>query len=159
MSSFTCYLCDHFHEDSRGGKNEKATVRALQLYLYNTLTIAKDESQCAHTLSEINHRQNKYGYLTIVDDSLFQMFVQVDEIIQNILSKNTWFKHKENLMLHSIEEMYNLHEPIHQQLNASVMWPIFESYLQTCMMEMGYRITQSLDLKKRLAHRKEIMLE
>ena len=163
MFSFSSYLCEHCHEDSDQVKSKKATIRALQSHLYNTVTIAKDESQSPHTLSEINHRQYKYGHLTIVDDRLFEMFLQLDGIIHNVLSQNTWFKHKENffqyLMSHSIEEVYKLQEPIYQQLNSTIMRPIFGIYLRTCMKEMGYRITQSLNVKKRLAHRKQVMLE
>ena len=94
LASYTSYLCEHCHEDTELVKTRKAVVRALQARLYNTITIAKQESQCPDTLNEICHRQYKYGHLTVVDDGLFEMFVPMGSIVHTLLSMNTWFQER-----------------------------------------------------------------
>ena len=163
LSKYTNYVCDNCHKDSEEVHKKKSTISKLQHHIFNTLTIAKDESQCIDTLEEIIHRQYKYGHLTIIDDHLFNMFLQLDRIIHDIMSTNTWYKEKDNffqyLMSCSLDELYKLKDPIYEHLDAFTMRPVFAIYLRTCLKEMGYRIAQTFKVKKKLAHRKQVMLE
>ena len=163
ISQYSNYLSQHCHENSAEVTRKKATVRGLQRYLYNTLSIAKAESRYPTTLQEISHRQYKYGHLTIVSDDLYEMFLRVDLIVHSMLHCNAWVNNKQDffqiLQTNVLCELYKNSEPIYEHLDATMMKPVISVYLRTCMKEMSHRITEKFEVKKKMAHRKQIMLE
>ena len=136
LASSISYVCQHCHDESALVNEHKQRVRSLQGSLYNTLTIAKEETVHPVSLLEIEHRQFKYGHLTIVNDDLFSIFIQYDKIVhQNISTKwSAEDKHNFfNTVFHScVTELYQDTSPILEVLNSKVMRPPLLTYLRTC---------------------------
>ena len=163
LASSISYVCEHCHDESALVNEHKQRVRSLQGSLYNTLTIAKEETAHPASLLEIEHRQFKYGHLTIVNDDLFSIFIQYDKIVhQNISTKwSAEDKHNFfNTVFHScVTELYQDTSPILEVLNSKVMRPPLLTYLRTCYKEIGLRINSAYSACKKLAHRKQVLLE
>lgn len=164
LNSKSEYVCRNIHKATKKMEDNKQIVMVLKNHLYNSILIAKCETQYPETLQEIVHRQSKYGHLTIVDDNLLDIFIEFDRHIFPQLT--SYWLHRErdalfttilNDTLDSLITDCDIYIPV--DITSSVLLPILSKYLKTCLKEMGVRLVEALDAKKKMAHRKQVLLE
>ena len=158
------YVCRNIHVDNNKLREKKELVCVLKKHLYNTLHIAGSESQFPQTLTEISHRQYKFGHLTIVDDHLSLIFKEFDRLlIPNLTAAklNHHYGDMFGVLLNcTMDTMFTEgNVTIPEDLTWRILKPILAKYLRVCLKELGLRITSDLNVKKKLAHRKQVLLE
>ena len=139
-------------------------VRVLKKHIYNSIVIAKLESKSPETLSEIIHRQTKYGHLTIIDDELLKLFLEFDRQIYPHLTSQEVFLLKDSffqtILTNAMDSVFiDTYTCITTDLSADVLHAPLSKYLRVCLKELGIRISQQHQIKKKLAHRKQVLLE
>ena len=112
---------------------------------------------------QIIYRQ-KYEHLTIVDDELFMMILKFDRQIYPHLTSQDVSVHEDNFFSHILQNVLdsvfidsNINIP--DEITPDAVYPPFAKYLRVCMKELGTRIVQSHKVKKKMAHRKQVLLE
>ena len=158
----TQFICCNVLKMDEYVNKKKKTVMALRKHLYNSITIAQNETTYPDSLSEIIHRQTQYGHLTIIDDPLFIFFKELQQFITPLLTPQNLHQHKQDLFC---EIMKNALESIDKTitppagLNIDDLSPVITKYIRTCLKEMGLRLQESCQVKKKMAHRKQVLLE
>ena len=158
------FLCRNIHTESDQLSKKRLLVMTLRKHLYNTIHIAQSESSYPESLLEITHRQSKYGHLTIVDDLLFTQFKEFDRHLHPHLTVNALRFHDDHLfstlLNNTMDDMFtesNVNIP--ECFTFDILKPVFSKYLRVCLKELGVRITSKLNVKKKMAHRKQVLLE
>ena len=134
------FVCRNIHtNDTNKVKQKRDLVCSLKKHVYNTIHIAQFETSQPLSLTEIVHRQSKYGYLTIVDDRLFQLFKEFDNHLHPHLNINTmcfnddkFFDALLNNTLHDVMTETDVcgYCP---DFSASLFRPVFAKYLHVCL--------------------------
>ena len=143
---------------------QKWYVISLKKHVYNSLLIAKLESQKPDTLSEIIHRQTPYGHLIIIDDCLFALFEEFDKRIYPYLNVETLTKYQRNffssVFSSAMDSMFVDNDICcPSDITHTVLYAPFCKYLRVSMKELGLRIMEQQKANKKLAHRKQVLLE
>ena len=159
------FVCHNIHTDDTKVKQKRDLVCSLKKHVYNTIHIAQCETSHPLSLTEIVHRQSKYGHLTIVDDRLFQLFKEFDNHLHPHLNMNTMRfnddKFFDALLSNTLHDVMTETDVCMycQDLSASLLRPVFAKYLRVCLKELGIRITNTPNIKKKLAHKKQALLD
>ena len=158
----TQYLCHNLELNPTVTK-KRSTVRVLKKHIYNSIVIAK-LLKSPETLSEIIHRQTKYGHLTIIDDELLKLFLEFDRQIYPHLTSQEVFLLKDSffqiILTNAMDSVFiDTYTCITTDLSADVLHAPFCKYLRVCLKELGIRISQQHQIKKKLVHRKQVLLE
>ena len=160
----TNYVCRNIYKYDDNVHMKKNIATTLRKHTLNSLTIAKSESMYPDSSKEIEPRQTKYGYLTIVDDVLFKLFQQFDVLLQPQLTLKNLEEKKDSLFSDIIHNtIYSLLETPHldipNDLYTSVLYPVFRIYVRTILNEMRIKVCDAFNVKKKMAHRKQVLLE
>ena len=159
------FVCRNIHTDDTKVKQKRDLVCSLKKHVYNTIHIAQCETSHPLSLTEIVHRQSKYGHLTIVDDRLFQLFKEFDNHLHSHLNMNTMRfnddKFFDALLSNTLHDVMTETDVCTScpDFSASLLRPVFAKYLRVCLKELGIRITNTLNIKKKVAHRKQVLLD
>ena len=160
----TTYHCSNIHKDSTAANNKKKIVMTLLKHTYTSMTIAQKETERPDTLSEISHRLRKFGHLTIVDDTLLNIFVELDRLLypqltsHNLTSKRNDLFHE--IIDNCIDSIFTESDLIiPPELTPQILYPVFCRYVKVSMKEFGFRIMSSHNVSRKLAHRKQVLLE
>ena len=153
----TQYLCNDLSWTLQLPKND-TQWDSLRNIFYNSIVIAKLESKSPETLFEIIHRQTKYGHLTIIDDELLKLFLEFDRQIHPQLTSQEVFLL--TILTNAMDSVFiDTYTCITTDLSAEVLHASFRKYPRVCLKELGIRISQQHQIKKKLAHRKQVLLE
>ena len=160
----TQYVCRNIYKEDPQVHQRKSAVMVLRNHIVTSITIAKSETTYPDSLSEIIHKQTKYGHLTIVDDTLFRIFSAFDSLLQPHFTTRNLQDRKDGLF-HSIIEntMDSLLEDsdvdIPCDITPPILYEVFRIYVRTCLNEMRIKVCDQLKVKKKLAHRKQVLLD
>ena len=158
----TQFICRNILKMNPTVDHTKQRILQIRKHLYNSSTIAMNETSLPESLTEITSRQTKYGHLTIVSDSLFSVFIELQKFILPLLNSQRLKNEKCNLFVSILDEtMEHLTNniPLPDGLLPSHLRPVLIIFLKTCLKEMGGRLQKACKVKKKLAHRKQVLLE
>ena len=160
----TGFVCRNAHKDIPDLLTTKRTIQTLKGHIFSTPFIAADETKYPDSLSEINHRQTKYGHLTIIDDTLLDLFVEFERALMPYLSCQSIAKYHDTLFTSTFQLVKNYMETIiYPNYTDSISWgsleQAFKIYLKVCLKELGNKVVREKAIDKKLSHRKQVMLD
>ena len=159
----TQYLTRHLYEENSTWQAKKQCVMSLHKHIFPSLNIAKQHSIYPESLSEIDHRQNVYGHLTVIDDDLYNMFIKYDEILHKYLNRSkmtTWKKsYFSNVLQKSIDELYLWDDvSIPSDVTREIFKLLAVKYLKVSMKAFKFQLQSDLNIKRTAAFRKAILM-
>ena len=164
MFPTTQYLIRHCYNNSELWQQKRDLVKVLQNHVYPSLLIASKESAYPESLSEISHKKRTYGNLTVVDDSLFLMFMKYDEILYPLLCVSNLTDYKldffKRVLDVSVKELYACGDlTIPDDVSVHVFTLLAVRYVKVTMKEMKVKLLAEEKVKKCVAHRKHILMD
>ena len=154
----TQMVCRNILSSTPSLQQNKDFVIALRKHTFTSLTIARNETSHPDSLDELVYHQTKYGHLMIVDDALFHAFVELQKIVTPLLTPENLHQQQQQLFSH-IMDCSQHWLPLPHDLTIADMRPVIEIYVHTCLKEMGARLEKRHQVMKKLAHRKQVLLE
>ena len=151
------FVCRNIHTNDTKVKQKRDLVFSLKKHVYNIIHFAQCETSQPLSLTEIVHRQSKYGHLSIVDDRLFQLFKEFDNHLHLHLNINTMCfnddKFFDALLSNTLHDVMAETDVCRScpDFSSSLLWPVFAKYLHVCLKEPGIRITNTLNIKKKVS--------
>ena len=147
----TQFICRNILKTNPSVDKTKERLTQIRRHIYNSSTIAINETTLPESLTEITTRQTKYGHLTIVSDSLFRIFIELQKFILPLLTARRLNNDKCKLFFTILDESLEYvtnHMVLSNGLTSSHLKPVIIVFLKTCLKEMGGRLHKACKVEK-----------
>ena len=157
----TQFVCRNVMKDDVTVTTKKESIAALRKHLFNSKEMAINETEYPESLNELRHRQTQFGHLTFLNDCFFFFFKELQQLVLPLLNTHNLMKYKCLLFSEIMQNILSSasHLGVPEGLTIEQLTPVIEKYVKVCLKEMGMRVEKKCQISKKLAHRKQVLLE